>query len=150
MKNFISIVLVFGMLNVTFSGCTSSKLLSIEEVSQQQNKSQYLILHDFKKTYILNNYEFTETKLKGELTAYSKKRGENLHVYTQFNFDIQVIKNSSQYFEMDKSNISKIALIKSKTDETVLLIVGVVAALLGIIVVAAVVDMNKNGLDMSN
>ena len=149
MKKLISVICIFGILNLTFTGCTYSKLLSIDEASQQQNKSKYLILHDLKKTYLLNSYEFTDTKLKGELTAYSKKGGGNVHVYTQLNFDIQVVKNSSQYFEMDKSNISKIAFIKNNTEATVLLIVGVVAGLLGIIVVAGVSDINKNGIDLS-
>jgi hypothetical protein len=149
MKKTISVFLAFGLLNLSFSRCTSSKLLTIDEVYQQQHKSQYLILHDFKKTYILNNYEFTETKLKGELTAYSKKGGGNVHVYTPFNFDIQVVENTSQYFEMDKSNISKIAFIQNKTDATVLLIVGVVVGLLGIIIVAVVSDINRNGIDLS-
>jgi hypothetical protein len=150
MKKLFSIILAFSMLNLTFSGCTSSKLLSIEEASQQQHKSEYLILHDFKKTYILNNYEFTETKLKGELTAYSKKGGGNVHVYTPFNFDIQVVKNSSQYFEMNRTGISKIAYIQNNTGVTVLLIIGVVAGLLGIIIVAFAIDANANGLDMSH
>jgi hypothetical protein len=150
MKKLTSVILVFGILNITFSGCTSSKLISVEEASQQQHNSEYLILHDLKKTYVLNNYEFTETKLKGELTAYSKKGGNKVHVYTPLSFDIQVVKDSSQYFEMDKLNISKIAFIKNKTDATILLIIGVVAGLLGIVFTAVLVDINTNGLNISS
>lgn len=143
MKKLISVILVFGMLNVTFTGCKSSKLLSIDEASQKQHRYKYLILHDQKKNYILNNYEFTDTKLKGELTKISKKGGYNIHVYTSLSFEFEVVKNSSQYFEMDKSNISKITYTKNNTGATILLIAG---GLVGIFIVAVVHDLNVNGL----
>ena len=149
MKKLISIILVFGILNISFPGCTSSKLLSVEEASQMQQSKKYLILHDQSKTYRLDDYEFTNTKLKGELTMYSKKSGNNIHVYTPLNFQLLVSENKSQYFEMDRSNIDKMIYLKNKTDATVLLIVGGLLGLVGIIVAAVAIDMNTNGINLS-
>jgi len=146
MKKLISIILVFGILNITFSGCTSSKLLSIDEMFKLKSKNEYLVLHDQKTTYILNNYEFTDTKLKGELTAYSKKSGQNVHVYTPLNFDVKVDENSRIDFELNKSDISKITYIENKTGATVLLVVG---GLVGILIVAGAISVNNMEIDLA-
>jgi len=146
MKKLISIILVFGILNITFSGCTSSKLLSIDEMFKLKSKNEYLVLHDQKTTYILNNYEFTDTKLKGELTTYSKKSGQNVHVYTPLNFDVKVDENSRIDFELNKSDISKITYIENKTGATVLLVVG---GLVGIIIIAGAISVNNMEIDLA-
>jgi len=135
MKKLISVILVFGILNITFSGCTSTKLFSIDEASQMQQSKKSLILHDQSRTFMLNNYEFTDNQLKGELTKLSKKGGNNIHVYTPLNFDVKVDENSIIDFELNKSEISKITYTKNKTGATVLLVVG---GLLAIIIVAGV------------
>jgi len=135
MKKLISVILVFGILNISFSRCTSSKLLSVEEASQLQPDKKYLILHDLHWEYTLNNYEFTDNKLKGELTKLSKIYGYNVHVYTPHNFNVKVDKNSSLYVELDKSEISKITYTKIKTGSTILLAAG---GILGIMFIIAV------------
>jgi len=135
MKKLISVFLVLGILNITFSGCTSSKLLSVEEASQIQPDKKYLILHDLHREYTLNNYEFADNKLKGELTRLSKIHGYNIHVYTSHNFDVKVDKNSSLYVELDRSEISKITYTKIKTGSTILLATG---GILGIMFIIAV------------
>lgn len=149
MKKLISIILVFGILNITFSGCTSSKLLSVEETSQMQPDKKYLILHNQTKTYMLYNYEFTDTKLKGELTSFSKRSGNNINVYTPLNFELKADEKTSQFFEMDKLSINKIAYIKNEPVNTVLLVFGGLLGLFGIIVAGVVIDMNTNGINMS-
>lgn len=140
MKRLISIILVFGILNITFSGCTSSKLLSVEEASQMQNNKKSLILHIQNKTYKLNDYEFTDTKLKGELNLYQNKAGNYIHAYTQINFNSNITQNGSQYFEMDKSDINKITVVKIKTGSTIFVALG---GLFGIVVIAGAIAVNN-------
>jgi hypothetical protein len=145
MKKLISVILVFSILNITFSGCTSSKLISVEEASQMQNSNKYLILHDQLRTFRLNNYELTDNKLKGELTKLTKKSGNNVHVYTPLNFDVKVDEKSNISIELNKTEISKITYVKNKTGATVLLVVG---GLLGIIIVAGALSVNNMNIDL--
>lgn len=140
MKKIISIILVFAFFNITFSGCMSSKLLSIEEVSQKQHSNEFLILHVQKRIFLLKNFEFTDTKLKGELTKYSKKRGYNVHVYTPVDIHIKAVENSSQYFEMEKSDISKISYLKFNYAGTTVLFV---AGTIGLIYLVALVSLSS-------
>ena len=145
MKKLTAYILIFCVLNISFIGCATSKLVSIEEVNEMANH-KYLIIHTPKKKYKLVDYAFSDHKLEGKLEILTKYKGFNIHVYTLRNFPIKLDKNSSEYVELLEPEISKITYKKEKVGMSILLAAG---GILGIVFLIGIIDIAVNGIDIN-
>ena len=113
MKRIISILLASCILMLP-TGCSTSKLLSMEEASLVKN-NKYLLLHTPTKTYNLYNYKFSENTLEGNLAAFSKNSKARINVYTDQIFDLKPTPNNKQFISLNVINIQSIKYFKSNT-----------------------------------
>lgn len=124
MKNSLCIILILCISSTYFIGCKTGKHISAQETIALNKEHDYLILHTKRNKYILDNYEFTESKLKGKLNAYSKENGPQIHVYTSISDELINISNLPKDFEIYESDINKITLSKVNIPLTTLIAVG--------------------------
>ena len=124
MKNSLCIILILCISSTYFIGCKTGKHISAQETIALNNEHNYLILHDRSNKYKLYQYEFTESKLKGKLYAYSKENGPQIHVYTSISDELINNGNLPKDFEINESDINKITLSKVNMPLTTLTAVG--------------------------
>lgn len=138
MKKLISILSVFCILNASFISCKTSSLISIDEASAKAGEEKSLILHTPIKNYTLDNYEFKDDKLIGELKKKGKHKGYTVHVYTDVNHDVILKPGELQHVEISVTQIQKITYTKKTPGKAigigvgatafVVLILGIIAA----------------------
>ena len=112
MKKSITILIAVCLLCANFSGCTSSKHITFNDLDELSNTGDYLVLHTEEKKYKLYRYQFTESKLKGDLQKYTKVKGAKLHVYTSVSDDLMKGDIPIIDFEISDSDITKIKFKK--------------------------------------
>ena len=146
MKRIISILLAYCIL-ILPTGCSTSKLLSMEEASFVKNK-KYLVLHTPTKTYTLYNYKFSENTLEGNLAAFSNNSKAKINVYTDQIFDLKPTVNNKQFISLNVINIQSIKYFKSKAAKmSFITIASVVSAY---ILASLVIDEPISSLALGN
>ena len=145
MRKSCALILLFCILNLTFSSCGTSRLTSLEEAKEQTIDNNYLILHTPVEKYKLTDYVFEEDRLKGNVERISKYRGFNIHVYTRYLSIRNIDKNSGMYLEIEKSKIKKIIYKKERLGLKILAVTG---GIFGAIVVFSAIDFYTNGFDL--
>lgn len=143
MKKFVSILLCYCILMLP-TGCRSSKLLTTDEAATMKEAQNYLVLHTPLRNYKIYNYKFTNDSIEGDLRAISPSKSKTINLYTEFNFDINLNRNSSKFVRLSKSDITKITYKEFSTEKTILAVVGG----LGILVILAVIVANSMSFNM--
>ena len=125
MKKIATFFFAICILNASFVGCKTHKMLSVNEASEMKYVNNSLLLHTPSKTYKLDNYKFSDTMLLGELMKKIKIKGYVIHVHTKQYFYLELDEHTGHYCEIPISNIEKITYSKVSTGKTVMFVAGV-------------------------
>ena len=121
MNKAVSILLAYCILIIQF-GCTTTRYMSFQQVSEPKYSRDHLVLHTPKTTYHLYDYKFTEETLQGTLKPVMNEKKVGVHVYTNLNFEIGLSQDSIVQITIPKSNIETVNFHSISIGKTALLV----------------------------
>lgn len=122
-------------------GCTTSRLISMNDAKVKESKKNSLVLHTPGSRYQLLDFKFTEDGIEGKLDDYSGDNTNIFHVYTDLNFYYNQYQKSNQFIKVPNKNIQKIKYSKSDRLKTVAL----VGSLLALMIIIGANSVNFDG-----
>lgn len=142
MKKISAIILAFCVLNLSLS-CTTSKIITYDEMEEEDAGMEYLILHTPKGEYSLYNFKYTQEGIEGELSKFKLKNGFFIHVYSYEDIDLKVKRDTNYPYLVNKDDIKKIEYSQTNIGARYLTALGIV---IGIIIIGGVIDFAINGI----